>query len=149
MKKEKMFFGIALLVIAGLVIGLVATTISKSMHTGNMDSKRTEFISLKSSIQQELRAEQKYRCCLETPCTACIEKTPGHGEGATCDCLKDIVNGVHPCGECIGQILEGHGNQYLAEYFAKAIAEKVGEEHIDTLREIISEKYDISIKEQA
>lgn len=58
------------------------------------------------------------------------------------------MNGVHPCGECIGEILEGHGNPYLAEYFARAIAEKVGEQHIGTLREIISEKYGIAVEDQ-
>lgn len=112
----------------------------------DMDEKRDSFISLKDSIQDENRNNHKYRCCLEKPCVYCIEKTPGHGEGSTCDCLKDIVNGVHPCGECIGEILEGHGNPLLAEYFATAIAEKTG--HIDTIKEIISEKYDISIEEQ-
>ena len=87
-----------------------------------------------------------YKCCLEKPCTYCIEKTPGHGDGAACSCLEDIVNGQHPCGECIGEILEGHGNKYLAEYFAKAIAQETG--NYDAIREIISEKYDISIEKQ-
>jgi len=54
---------------------------------------------------------------------------------------------VHPCGECIGEILEGHGNPYLAEYFAAAIAEEVGEQHLEILKQIISEEYDISIED--
>jgi len=58
------------------------------------------------------------------------------------------VEGVHPCGECIGEILEGHGNPNLAKYFANAIAEKVGEEHIQTLKEIIEKKYGAPLDEQ-
>ncbi|MAE42818.1 hypothetical protein CMO93_03530 [Candidatus Woesearchaeota archaeon] len=122
--------------------------IPEKKHEMNMEEMRNSFISLKNSIQKENLQNHKYRCCLEKPCVYCIEKTPGHGEGSICDCLSDIINGVHPCGECIGEILEGHGNPYLAEYFAKAIAEKVGEEHLDTLKEIISEKYDIAIEDQ-
>jgi hypothetical protein len=113
--------------------------------TMTMEEKRDHFISLKSSMQLELLDDREYKCCLEKPCTYCIEKTPGHGEGASCNCLKDIVEGVHPCGECIGEILEGHGNPNLAKYFANAIAEKVGEEHIQALKEIIEEKYDVPV----
>ena len=36
------------------------------------------------------------------------------------------MNGKHPCGECIGEIMEGKGNALIAEYFATAIAEEVG-----------------------
>jgi len=107
----------------------------------NMEHRRGEFISLKENIQDDMRHEENYQCCLEKPCMYCIEKTPGHGEGAECQCLDDIVNGRHPCGECIGEILEGHGNPHLTEYFAVAIAEEVGEEHLPTLQMIIKEKY--------
>lgn len=109
---------------------------------------REAFIEMKDHMIGEMIADEKYKCCLEKPCAYCIEKTPGHGEGATCSCLEDIVNGVHPCGECIGEILEGHGNRFLAKYFAYAIAEEVGEEHLETLKKIVSSKYDISIEEQ-
>ncbi len=121
-----------------------------SLNHSNMDleEKRDHFVSLKNNMQLELVEDREYKCCLMKPCTYCIEKTPGHGEGASCNCLKDIVEGVHPCGECIGEILEGHGNPNLAKYFANAIAEKVGEEHIQTLKEIIEEKYDVPIDEQ-
>ena len=99
-------------------------------------------------MQLELLDDREYKCCLEKPCTYCIEKTPGHGEGASCNCLKDVVEGVHPCGECIGEILEGHGNPNLAKYFANAIAEKVGDGHMQTLKKIIEEKYDVALDEQ-
>lgn len=113
-----------------------------------VDQKRTDFISLKNEIQEEMRGQEKYRCCLETACTYCIEKDPKHGEGAACDCLKDIVEGVHPCGECIGEIMEGHGSPFLSKYFARAIAEEMGEEHIDVLKQMMFEKYGVPIEEQ-
>ena len=121
--------------------------VTKHRHM-DMQEKRTHFISLKKSIQKENLNKGQYRCCLKEPCAYCIEKTPEHGESSACDCLKDIVEGVHPCGECIGEILEGHGNPYLTKYFARAIAEKVGEKYIDTLRKIIAEKYGISVEDQ-
>ena len=126
-----------------MVIALifVAIVFFEKGHVMSMDKKRDEFILQKQDIQGELLSQGDYACCLEKPCTYCIEKTPGHGEGATCTCLEDVVNGVHPCGECIGEILEGHGNPYLKKYFAEAIAEEVGEQHLETLKQIIEEKY--------
>lgn len=116
------------------------------MHS--MNDRQESHVSQKDDMIATMMAEGDYACCLAKPCTYCIEKTPGHGEGATCRCLDDVINGVHPCGECIGEILEGHGNKFLAKYFAKAIAEEVGEEHIGTIKQIISSKYDIEIKDQ-
>jgi len=37
--------------------------------------------------------------------------------------------------------MEGHGNKYLSKYFATAIAEEVGQEHLQTLETIIAQKY--------
>lgn len=144
--KKKLLSGVFIGVVLGFFIFQLIP--SMSFGHGEMDDMRDEFISLKSSIQGGMRGQHMYRCCLEKPCAYCIEKTPGHGEGAACDCLSDIVNGVHPCGECIGEILEGHGNLYLAEYFAVSIAEEVGEAHLDTLRQIIFEKYGIPVENQ-
>ncbi|MAF13440.1 MAG: hypothetical protein CMI53_00905 [Parcubacteria group bacterium] len=115
---------------------------------GNMEHNREHFITMKNSMMGEMMTHGDYACCLEKPCTYCLEKTPGHGEGASCHCLVDIVDGRHPCGECIGEILEGHGNPLLAEYFATAITEEVGEQHLKTIQQIISEKYDIAIADQ-
>jgi hypothetical protein len=137
MENKRIIYGIISL---ALIIVLVTMLIPQG-HSMSMDMKREEFISMKNTIQGELLGEGNYRCCLEKPCTYCIEKTPKHGEGAECSCLEDIVNGVHPCGECIGEILEGHGNPYLKEYFAVAIAEEVGEEHLSTIQSIIEQKY--------
>ena len=137
---------IFVLVLSNLLLFFYLPSLNHS--TMNTEEKREHFISLKNNMQLELIDNREYKCCLEKPCTYCIEKTPGHGEGASCNCLKDIVEGVHPCGECIGEILEGHGNPNLAKYFANAIAEEVGEEHIQTLKEIIEEKYDATVDEQ-
>ncbi len=119
-----------------------------TMKHKDMAHQREDFIALKNNIISSQLPHTNYRCCLEKPCTYCIEKTPGHGEGATCDCLRDVVNGKHPCGECIGEILEGHGNPYLAEYFATAIADEVGEQHRAVLQQIIEEKYNFPIEDQ-
>lgn len=141
-KNKKTIYGIlGLFVLGGLIISLFPLNTSH-----NMEKEREDFILLKNKIIGEQISQGNYKCCLEKPCTYCIEKTPGHGEGAICNCLEDIINGKHPCGECIGEILEGHGNPYLAEYFAKAIAEETGE--LDAIKKIISEKYEISIEEQ-
>jgi len=114
----------------------------------NMDDKREEFIQAKDSIIGELIAVGDYACCLENPCTYCIEKSPKHGEGAKCTCLEDVMNGVHPCGECIGEIMEGHGNKFLAPYFSEAIAEEMGVEHKQEIMKMMTEKYGVPIEDQ-
>jgi len=91
-------------------------------------------------------SQKGYACCLKKPCTYCIEKTPGHGEGAACDCLSDVMNGRHPCGECIGEILEGHGNKFIAQYFATAVAEETGE--LAAIQKIVEDKYGVPVSEQ-
>tara|TARA_Y100000296_G_C4982780_1_gene161464 strand:- start:25 stop:456 length:432 start_codon:yes stop_codon:yes gene_type:complete len=141
MINKKYFCGIAVFVIVGILMFSFFP-----LKKQDMVIEREKFLDLKYEIQKSLLKQGKYRCCLEKPCIYCIEKTPGHGEGAECSCLDDVVNGVHPCGECIGEILEGHGNPLLSEYFAKAIAEKTGEE--DAIKKIIEEKYGISIENQ-
>ena len=155
MKNKNFIISITSFSLAIILFALVSLTgISHSLMYDNMmsdmsmDDQREHFIDSKTKIQQKLLAEGKYRCCLEKPCIYCIEKSPGHGEGAECSCLEDIANGVHPCGECIGEILEGHGNKYLSKYFATAIAEKVGMEHLPTLKQIIFEKYGKAVEEQ-
>ena len=136
-----------LIIISMLVIGiLLGVLIPTPTHMMSVDQRRDTFISLKNSIQGEMLSHEQYKCCLEKPCVYCIEKTPGHGEGAACTCLEDVINGVHPCGECIGEILEGHGNPLISEYFAKAIAEKTGE--FEAIQKIIEEKYGMPIEQQ-
>ncbi|MFW0861978.1 MAG: hypothetical protein ACKKL6_00100 [Candidatus Komeilibacteria bacterium] len=146
------------------VLGLSMFHFSPSYHMGmmhggysdehdhhsmmSMEDSRLAYIEHGDAISDELRDEGNYECCLLNPCTYCIEKTPGHGEGASCHCLDDIMNGEHPCGECMGEILEGHGNKHAAMYFASAIADELGVEYLDMLKEIIAKKYNISVDEQ-
>lgn len=145
------FSQLNILLSAVLVLAISGTTAFAyygSGHRGTMEHQRDHFVSHKDSIIHEQIQEGDYACCLEKPCTYCIEKTPGHGEGATCNCLDDVVNGRHPCGECIGEILEGHGNHFLAKFFARSIAEEVGEQYHSTLQSIITDKYGIPAGEQ-
>jgi hypothetical protein len=145
--KKKIWVGAIVIVAIVIFAGIFTINpFNKEYSDKTINEKRTSFISLKDDIIGSLITEGGYRCCLEKPCTYCIEKDPKHGEGATCDCLADIINGVHPCGECIGEILEGHGNPLLSDKFARAIAEKTG--HEDDIKDIIFEKYDIPVEEQ-
>ena len=144
--KEKVI-GLYSLLVIGILVGAAAPMNLHHLFM-DMDHKREHFLSLKEDIQQDLIPLHQYRCCLEDSCGYCIEKTPGHGEGASCDCLSDVVNLKHPCGECIGEIMEGHGNPHLAKYFASSIADEVGEQHLDELKQIIFEKYGIAVEKQ-
>ena len=72
-------------------------SVSHEDHEGmDMSQMRDHFVSQKTDMQKIMLASGDYRCCLDTPCIYCIEKTPGHGEGATCSCLEDVVEGRHP-----------------------------------------------------
>jgi len=97
---------------------------------------------------KNLLAEGKYKCCMKEPCFRCFSKAKNHDKELVCDCLEDVMNGKHPCGECIGEILEGEGNPLISEYFASSIAEELGQQHLGTLKQIISEKYDMPIEKQ-
>jgi len=131
MNEIQIWTGTVVVLLIGLLIGSNVGVRDHDSHHMDMDHSREHFIGHKDSIISELIVQGEYQCCLEQPCVYCIEKHPGHGEGATCHCLQDVVNGVHPCGECIGEIMEGHGNKYLSKYFASAIAEKMGSQHSD------------------
>lgn len=118
-------------------------------NSSSMDTLAGDIIEKQNYIISENRDVGKYSCCLEKPCTYCISKSSAkHGEGSTCQCLGDIMNGRHPCGECIGEILEGHGNKYLSKYFASSIADELGAKYLPTLKEIISDKYGVSVGDQ-
>lgn len=116
---------------------VIITIVSFDTESG-IEKLREEFIAQKVQIIGLMDSQGNYSCCLEKPCTYCIEKSPGHGKGAECHCGEDVLNGVHPCEECIGEILEGHGRPELAPYYAKAIAEKVGPEFEDELQQMIT-----------
>lgn len=139
--------GLVLVLIAGIFLGyFLKPSVSEKDHltaikSQNVSEQRDAWIEIANSIRGALAVEGKYNCCLVKPCWYCIQKTPGHGEGAECHCYQDVVAGRHPCGECIGEILEGHGLPELKPYYAKAIAHKVGVEHEAHLQEIITDMY--------
>lgn len=144
MKKDnnKLFSALTVVILFIFVIGFMNIfSIEKKHKYMSMDEMQDSYISMKDDLQKERLMDGMHRCCLEKPCVSCLEKKE-------CDCLDEIMNGKHPCGECIGEILEGHGNKFLAKYFATAIADNVGIEHLETLKSIISDMYDISIEEQ-
>lgn len=139
--------GSALVLIAGMVFGyFIKPTAPQEDHLSaltkqDVASQRSAWISLADSIRGQMARNGQYNCCLESPCWYCIYKDPKHGAGAACECRDDVVNGRHPCGECIGEILEGNGLPELKPYYAKAIAEEVGEEHLAHLEDIINDVY--------
>lgn len=147
MTKNNLILGLALVLIAGMAFGyFIKPSVPPEDHLARIKDKsiaeqREDWMAIANSIRGELAMEGKYDCCLEKPCWYCIYKTPGHGAGAECTCRQDILNGEHPCGECIGEILEGHGLAELKPYYAKAIAHKVGFKHESHLQEIIDDMY--------
>ena len=143
-------FSVILVLGGGIIAGAILAGQMEEKHVMGMsdDEMRGTFIVDRDTIVNRMLARGDYACCLTNPCSYCIEKTPGHGEGPACHCLDDVLNGRHPCGECIGEILEGHGNRFLAPYFATALAEEIGVSHLAVLKKIISEKYDIPLDKQ-
>lgn len=132
MEKKNLLIGILL---AGLIVVSALPLLS-----GGMDAE--SYIEGMSAFRQDLMLKGMFRCCLEESCSYCLKKEEG------CKCLDKLFDGKHPCGECIGEILEGHGNRFLTKYFASAIAEKVGEQHLDELKLIIFEKYGTPVEKQ-
>ena len=145
--KSSLILGVALILIAGASAGYLIKPIAPSedhlamIKNQEISEQRESWMAIADNIRGELAMNGKYDCCLEEPCWYCIQKTPGHGEGAECTCRQDILNGEHPCGECIGEILEGHGLVELKPYYAKAIAHKVGSQHEGHLQAIIDDMY--------
>jgi hypothetical protein len=142
------YVNIFLTVVLVLTVSGTALAYYNSGHHGSMERQRAHFLEYRQKMVSKMIIDKNYACCLTNPCTYCIEKTPEHGEGATCNCLADVVNGRHPCGECIGEILEGHGNHFLAKFFARAIAEEVGNQYYTPLTGIIEDKYGKPAEEQ-
>ena len=134
MRKKNIFMGMSLAI---LFIGFF-------QFTNNMDMEISTFLYLKEDLISKHLEHGTYRCCLNKPCSYCIGDAHDGRKG--CYCLENIMNGKSPCGECVGEILEGNGNKILAPYFAEAISENTG--HEETVKQIISEKYNIPIEKQ-
>ncbi|MFV1917016.1 MAG: hypothetical protein ACC618_00800 [Patescibacteria group bacterium] len=139
--KTSLILGLSLVLIAGMALGYFIKPAAPSEdHLAMIENKdvaeqRGDWVALADNIRGELAKEGEYNCCIEEPCTYCL-----YDEGE-CQCRQDILDGEHPCGECIGEILEGKGLVELKPYFAKAIAHKVGSQHEGHLQEIIDDMY--------
>ncbi len=107
-----------------------------------------KIIGEKDAGIKNLLTEGRYKCCLSKPCSYCFSDPEKQDKELVCDCLEDIMNGKYPCSECIGEILEGNGNPLISEYFATAISEKLGNNYLPDLKQIIADKYDMPIYKQ-
>lgn len=70
---------------------------------------RNELVKLQNLAIQKAKAEGKYRCCINPPCTMCFwegnawnNNTPG-----TCACDDLIAQGKDPCPQCVRAMKEG------------------------------------------
>lgn len=154
-KTNRLLFGSGL-VLVGLLIGAVGLAYTYPnglpyMHGERMalEDHHVDYLEHEAYMHDALIDSEHYACCLEKPCHTCLSLDPYHGEGASCTCLEDVVNGKAPCGECTGGILAGRGNKYLAEYFAASLADEVGEEHLETMQRIIEDTYGLDPEEHA
>ncbi len=150
--KRNIILGIGtLLLIAGVVSSTILFTPTSEMNHNaakySMEYNK-EIIAEQNNGIKNLLAEGRYKCCITKPCSYCFSDPDHQDEELVCDCLEDLMNGKHPCGECIGEILEGNGNPLISEYFATAIAEKVGESHLLALKQIVADKYDMPVDQQ-
>lgn len=126
MKTQIAVGGFVILLLVGVGVGyVVAPRAAVNFADLSVEEQRAEWMSEADIIKG--RADVTYRCCQEDPCWYCIQKSPGHGEGADCTCEDDILAHENPCGECIGEVLEGHGLVTLQDHYAAAFAEKIGE----------------------
>ncbi len=150
-KRSVIFAAMALVLIGGVVFSTVLFMPSSEMnHRAEKHSTEhnKEIITEMDGGIKNLLADGRYKCCMLKPCSRCFSNPDNHDKELVCDCLVDIMNGKHPCGECIGEILEGNGNPLISEYFAIAIAEKVGESHLLSLKKIVADKYDMPVGQQ-
>ena len=95
---------LAAIVLVGILAFWVGSEYGFSMKTTQEKVERLEQWS--EEVKLQLIKEGKYRCCLKEPCSYCLE----HGE---CDCIDSVMEGKAPCGECLGELIEGEGNPYL------------------------------------
>ncbi len=138
---SKLALFVFLLVVAGGILFVGWYNDNQSNNDRDLAIKQKQAIA-------KLVAAGRYRCCLNEPCSYCFADEEHHEKEAVCDCLDRIAVGKHPCGECIGEILEGEGNPLIAEYFAVAIAEEIGQEYLGTLKKMIADKYNLSEEKQ-
>ena len=151
---QKRIFGFGL--VSTLILGVILLGSTLVMPNTSMGHDAEQFSTeynkeVGTEVEEGVKnliAEGRYKWRLENPCSYCFSDKEHQDRELVCDCLVDIMNGKHPCGECIGEILEGKGNALIAEYFATAIAEEVGTKYLSTIQNIITDKYGIPITEQ-
>ncbi|NOY35917.1 MAG: hypothetical protein GXP44_03335 [bacterium] len=146
--KNKFLFPLAIVLAAAVGVAGSAFFLMPRMEMNHGAERNKEIIAASRDGIKDLLAQGRYKCCLDKPCSYCFADPEHQDRELVCDCLEDIMNGKHPCGECIGEILEGNGNPLISEYFASSIAEKVGESHLQTLKQIIAEKYGMPAEKQ-
>ncbi|RME78632.1 hypothetical protein D6774_00485 [Candidatus Woesearchaeota archaeon] len=127
------------LIVAG-VLWITLFALPQYAPSKSVPHQQEQLEHLQNSLHATLIPAGKYRCCLEKPCSYCLSDVEG------CSCLDDVMNAKAPCVECVGEILKGEGNKFLAPYFAVAIAEKTGE--LEAMQHIIEEKYGIEVQDQ-
>lgn len=151
-KKKSMFwFALGLVLLPAIAtFGVFTATNSTMAHDVEMYS--TQYNKEVGTEVEEgvlkLIADGRYKCCLENSCIYCFADIEHQDRALVCDCLVDIMNGEGPCGECVGEIMEGEGNPLIAEYFATSIAQEVGVKYLNMLQEIMEEKYGIPVSKQ-
>ncbi len=145
----------ALAFMLGVLLGAGAFYVPLSLSTKQVLHTQSDRVAYYKAIGTEtqqgiaqLIAEGRYKCCLESPCAYCFTDTEHQDRQMVCNCVDDIVNGKAPCGECLGEILEGEGNELLAEYFAQSIADELGAESLPLLRQYVEEVYGIPVSAQ-
>lgn len=137
------FFGLGFIAAASLV------SFSRlDLFNFHFRQKSAQPVIIKDKSIESLLANGRYRCCLLKPCSYCFLKYGHKTNGPVCDCLDEVMKGEHPCGECIGEILEGKGNPLIAEYFATSLAQVLGPNALQILKQIVLEKYNLPLKDQ-
>ena len=95
---------IAVALIVGFIAGVMLSVGSGAVFTGKGE-KHEDLASIIEDAKERLKAEGRYRCCLNHElCTYCLVK---EGE---CDCAIELVTGGEICEECLGEWIEGNGH---------------------------------------
>ena len=113
-----------------VVFALIGFVVAQALEQPSVEKLE----GMKAQLKAELIKGGNYKCCLAKPCDYCLEE-------GSCSCMEEIMRGEAPCGECLGEILEGNGNPFLKQYFAKSLAEEMGEENLAALEKLVEEKY--------
>ena len=133
--------------VVGVLLALLLLSVSLdfSYELKDTASKQRYILEKQEELKLSLIEQGRYKCCLEKPCSYCLEHTD---KQMVCDCLEDVMEGKAPCGECLGEILEGEGNHLIKEYFSASLADELGEENKAMLDSIIEKKYSAEYKDE-